>query len=92
MSMCQLDREDSTNELLFVGFNQDYGHHLTSNHTIPFLFYLILSVVVVYNAWVFLLSIGCFACGTNTGFRIYNCDPFKETFKRGTSCPSSIVG
>ena len=34
---------------------------------------------------------GCFACGTDSGFRIYNVDLFKETFKRNFNNGIGIV-
>ncbi|XP_075507204.1 autophagy-related protein 18a-like [Primulina tabacum] len=33
---------------------------------------------------------GCFATGTDGGFRIYNCDPFREIFRRDFDCNSGI--
>eukprot|EP00619_Florenciella_sp_RCC1007_P009239 CAMPEP_0205908176 /NCGR_PEP_ID=MMETSP1325-20131115/3034_1 /ASSEMBLY_ACC=CAM_ASM_000708 /TAXON_ID=236786 /ORGANISM="Florenciella sp., Strain RCC1007" /LENGTH=433 /DNA_ID=CAMNT_0053274345 /DNA_START=49 /DNA_END=1350 /DNA_ORIENTATION=- len=49
---------DGSNELLYLGFNQDHG---------------------------------CFACGMDNGFRIYNCEPFKETFRRAMKGGIGIV-
>ncbi|GMN43894.1 hypothetical protein TIFTF001_013074 [Ficus carica] len=35
---------------------------------------------------------GCFAVGTDSGFRIYNCDPFREIFRRDFGAARGGIG
>lgn len=74
------------NGLLFAGFNQDQGESIykpvrnyafswnTASYSCDRKYKQICATSHV--------SVGCFACATNTGFRIFNCDPLKEKVRQ----------
>jgi hypothetical protein len=70
-------QKQQQNELLFVGFNQDAGCFAVGTDTGKTRFNLIVlrMCMSMMPRVTFPLMIA--------GFRIYNCDPFKETFQRG---------
>jgi WD repeat-containing protein 45 len=64
------------NGLLYVGFNQDQGKEIWQGEGIIFRFKI--PFTVIFYPLFLLLFTGCFACGTENGFRVFNSDPLKE--------------
>ena len=70
------------NGLLFAGFNQDQGTKFFESFVILLRTQLSYSKFsksfFTFTNFLLLMMLGCFACGMEDGFRVYNCDPLKE--------------
>jgi len=64
------------NGLLYAGFNQDQGKRF---YQVRFTSIKDYQNQLLYTSFLK----GCFACGMENGFRIYNCDPLKEKERQG---------
>lgn len=73
------------NGLLYAGFNQDQGIEARFESDDFLLSWLFLYHANCQEASSVVIILGCFACGMENGFRIYNCDPLKEKERQGCS-------